>query len=72
MIFFLNLKKIKSIRFLENLKTSKINIKNFPFDLILRKMDIALVVPILKNVQSFRKFHRRKREKFGFNFGNFY
>ncbi len=30
-------------------------------------MDIALVVPILKNVQSFRKFHRRKREKFGFN-----
>ena len=35
-------------------------------------MDIALVVPILKNVQSFRKFHRRKREKFGFNFGNFH
>ena len=35
-------------------------------------MDIALVVPILKNVQSFGKFHRRKREKFGFHFGNFY
>ena len=34
---------------------SKINIKNFPFDLILRKKDIALVVPILKNVQSFKK-----------------
>ena len=34
-------------------------------------MDIALVMPILKNVQCFRKFHRRKREKFGFNFGNF-
>ncbi len=72
MIFFPQFKKIKSIRFLEILKTSKINIKNFPFDLTLRKMDITLVVPILKNVQSFRKFHRRKREKFGFNFGKFY
>ena len=51
---------------------SKINIKNFPFDLILRKKDVALVVPILKNVQSFKKFYRRKKEKFGFNFGNFY
>ena len=35
-------------------------------------MDIVLVVPILKNVQTFRKFHRRKRDKFGFNFGKFY
>ncbi len=35
-------------------------------------MDIALVVPILKNVQSFRKFHQRKSEKFEFDFGNFY
>ncbi len=35
-------------------------------------MDIALIVPILKNVQSFRKFQGRKREKFKFNFGNFY
>ena len=52
---------------------SKMNIKNFPFvfDLILRKKDIALDVPILKNVQSLKKFYRRKREKFGFNFGNF-
>jgi hypothetical protein len=37
------------------------------------KKDIALVVPILKNVQSFKKVYRRKiAEKFGFNFGNFY
>ncbi len=28
-------------------------------------MDIALVVLILKNVQSLRKFHRRKKEKYG-------
>ncbi len=34
-------------------------------------MDITLVVPILKKVQSFRKFHRRKRKKFGFNFWQF-
>jgi hypothetical protein len=27
---------------------------------------------ILKNVQSFKKFYRRKREKFGFNVGKFY
>jgi predicted transcriptional regulator len=63
MILFLQFKKIlyrySENRFLENLKTSKINIKNFPFDLILRKKDVALVVPILKNVQSFKKFHRR-------------
>ena len=72
MIFFPQFKKIKSIRFLENFEDVKINIKNFPFDLIKKKMDIALAVPILKNVQSFRKFYRRKREKFGFNFGNFY
>jgi hypothetical protein len=43
---------------------SKINIKNFPFDLILRKNWIALVVPILKNVQSFKKFTEGKRRNF--------
>ena len=69
MIFFpqFNLKNYIDTFLRKLKKTSKINIKNFPFDLILRKKDIALVVPILKNVQSLKKFYRGKREKFGFN-----
>jgi hypothetical protein len=35
---------------------SKINTKNFPFDLILRKKEIALVVPILKICKVLKKF----------------
>ena len=38
----------------------------FCVDEILRQFDILLVVPALENVQSFKKIHPRRKEKFDF------
>ena len=72
MIIFLSFKKLYRYVSRKIKKTSKINIKNFPFDIILRKKNFALVLPMLRNVESFKKNCRRKMEKFWFNFGIFY
>ena len=53
------------------MKTSKINIKSFPFDLILRKMDIALVVPILKMCKVLENFTEGKGRNLGLIFAIF-
>ena len=44
----------------------------FSIDKILQKFDILFSVPTLKHVQSFKKFYRRRKEKFRFYFEIFF
>ena len=56
----------------ESSKMSQISIKIFSIDKILQKFDILFSVPTLRNVQSVKKFYRRKKEKFGVYFEIFF
>ena len=49
-----------------------ISIKQLSIDKILQKFDILFSVPALRSVRSFKKFHRRRKEKFGVYFEIFF
>ena len=51
---------------------SYISVKKFSMDKILQKFVILFSVPTLRNVQSFKKFYRRRKEKFRFHFEIFF
>ena len=72
MNFFVHFYKILSIRFQEKFKNVKISIKKFSIDKISQKFVILFSVPTLRNLPSFKKFYRRRKDKFRFYFEIFF